>query len=164
MRRFIISLSSFSILVIAACSQEETQGDAKLASSVTVGASHISAISAVLAGKANLGSTVATDLKVGFQYSKSAGILPSNSTTVEASDADADYNYTTSITWLDPATTYYYRSFVRQNGQDTYGETKEFTRPHCAREPKHTALVRAAIACSSSANGIWLQATRVLMV
>lgn len=127
MRRFIISLSSFSILVIAACSQEETQGDAKLASSVTVGASHISAISAVLAGKANLGSTVATDLKVGFQYSKSAGILPSNSTTVEASDADADYNYTTSITWLDPATTYYYRSFVRQNGQDTYGETKEFT-------------------------------------
>ena len=94
---------------------------------MTVDANHISAICAILAGKANLGSTVAADLKVGFQYSKSAGILPSNSTTVEASDADADYNYTASITGLDPATTYYFRSFVRQNGQDTYGETRSFT-------------------------------------
>ena len=100
--------------------------EANLAPSVTVEANHVSAISAVLAGKANLGSTVASDLKVGFQYSKSAGILPSNSTTVEAMDADANYNYTTSITGLDPATSYYYRSFVRQNGQDTYGETKSF--------------------------------------
>lgn len=99
---------------------------ANMALSVTVDANHVSAISAVLAGKANLGSTVASDLKVGFQYSKSSGILPSNSTTVEATDADASYNYTAAITSLEPATTYYFRSFVRQNGQDTYGETKEF--------------------------------------
>ena len=101
--------------------------EAKLATSVTVEAKNVSAISAVLAGKANLSSTVASDLKVGFQYSKSAGILPSNSTTIEATDADANYNYTTPITGLEPATKYYFRSFVRQNGQDTYGETKEFT-------------------------------------
>ena len=101
--------------------------EANLAPAVTVEANHLSAISAVLAGKVNLGSTVASDLKVGFQYSLSAGILPSNSTTIEATDADANYNYTTSITGLDPATTYYFRSFVRQNGQDTYGETKSFT-------------------------------------
>lgn len=101
--------------------------EANLAPSVTVEAKNVSAISAVLAGKANLGSTVSSDLKVGFQYSKSAGILPSNSTTIEASDADAAYNYTAAITGLDPATKYYFRSFVRQNGQDTYGETKEFT-------------------------------------
>ena len=101
--------------------------EANLAPSVTVEANHVSAISAVLAGKANLGSTVAADLQVGFQYSTSAGILPSNSTTIEATDADASYNYTTPITGLEPATKYYFRSFVRQNGQDTYGETKEFT-------------------------------------
>lgn len=101
--------------------------EANLAPSVTVEAKNVSAISAVLTGKANLGSTVASDLKVGFQYSKSAGILPSNSTTIEATDADASYNYTTPITGLEPATKYYFRSFVRQNGQDTYGETKEFT-------------------------------------
>ena len=101
--------------------------EANLAPSVTVEAKNVSAISAVLAGKANLSSTVASDLKVGFQYSKSAGILPSNSTTIEATDADANYNYTTPITGLEPATKYYFRSFVRQNGQDTYGETMEFT-------------------------------------
>ena len=101
--------------------------EANLATSVTVEAKNVSAISAVLAGKANLSSTVASDLKVGFQYSKSAGILPSNSTTIEATDADANYNYTTPITGLEPATKYYFRSFVRQNGQDTYGETMEFT-------------------------------------
>ena len=101
--------------------------EANIATSVTVEAKNISAISAVLAGKANLSSTVASDLKVGFQYSKSAGILPSNSTTIEATDADASYNYTAAITGLDPETKYYFRSFVRQNGQDTYGETMEFT-------------------------------------
>ena len=101
--------------------------EANLATSVTVEAKNVSAISAVLAGKANLSSTVASDLKVGFQYSKSAGILPSNSTTIEATDADVNYNYTTPITGLEPATKYYFRSFVRQNGQDTYGETMEFT-------------------------------------
>ena len=101
--------------------------EANLAPSVTVEAKNVSAISAVLAGKANLSSTVASDLKVGFQYSKSAGILSSNSTTIEATDADAFYNYTAAITGLAPETKYYFRSFVRQNGQDTYGETMEFT-------------------------------------
>ena len=101
--------------------------EANLATSVTVEAKNVSAISAVLAGKANLSSTVASDLKVGFQYSKSASILPSNSTTIEATDADAFYNYTAAITGLAPETKYYFRSFVRQNGQDTYGETMEFT-------------------------------------
>lgn len=100
--------------------------ESNLAPSVTEGSSHISAISAVLMGKANIGSSVASDLKVGFQYSTSAGILPSNSTTVEASEADANFNYSTVITGLEPATKYYFRSFVRQNGIDTYGDTKEF--------------------------------------
>lgn len=132
-----LALSALALLFVgAACTPEKNNpsgngeggGDnTVLTSSVTVDANHISAISAVLAGKANLSSTVAADLQVGFQYSTSAGILPSNSTTVEATDADASYNYTTPVTGLEPATKYYFRSFVRQNGQDTYGETKEFT-------------------------------------
>ena len=101
--------------------------EANLAPSVTIEAKNVSAISAVLAGKANLGSTVASDLKVGFQYSKSAGILPSNSTTIEATDADAAYNYTAVVIGLEPDKQYYFRSFVHQNNQYTYGETKPFT-------------------------------------
>ena len=97
-----------------------------LAPVVTVGAEKISAVSVVLMGKANLGTSTASDLKIGFQYSKSAGILPSNSTSVEAQEADSDYNYTSALIELEPATKYYFRSYVRQNGVDTFGETKEF--------------------------------------
>lgn len=94
--------------------------------SVTVGVEQISAVSAMLRGKANLGSTVSSNLVIGFQYSKSSGILPSNSITVEAKDADSDYNYSIGINGLEPDVTYYFRSFVREKGQDTYGETMEF--------------------------------------
>ena len=100
--------------------------DPNSATSVTIGADNISAISVVLKGKANLTNSVSSDLRIGFQYSKSAGILPSNSIMIDAEDADANYIYTTSITGLEPGMTYYFRSFVRQNGMDEYGETMEF--------------------------------------
>lgn len=95
--------------------------------SVTLGADKISVISAVLHGKANFGKSTPSDLTIGFQYSKSAGILPSNSTITEAQDADEEYNFMAGITGLEPNTKYYFRSFIRQNGQDIYGETKAFT-------------------------------------
>ena len=84
--------------------------ESNLAPAVTVGTDHISAVSVMLKGKANLGSTMSSDLKVGFQYSKSEGILPANSTTVDATEADANYNYSTVISGLEPGTTYYFRS------------------------------------------------------
>ena len=101
--------------------------EANLAPCVTVGSEHVSTLSAMLKGKANLGNTIASDLRIGFLYSKSAGVLPTNSTLVDADNIDSDYSFSNVITGLDPDTKYYFRSFVRQNGQDTYGETKEFT-------------------------------------
>ena len=98
-----------------------------LAPSVTIGSENVSAVSVVLKGKANLDSSAPSDLMVGFQYSLSEGILPSNSTTVEAMDADSQYNYSRGITGLEPETTYYFRSIVRMSGQDYYGETMSFT-------------------------------------
>ena len=98
---FNIMVKRFAVVALAllfACTPgennsggDENSSKTNIAPSITIEASHISAISAVLAGKANLGSTVAADLSIGFQYSKSAGILPSNSTTVETTDADANY-------------------------------------------------------------------------
>lgn len=128
--KFLRFLSSLILVVaVAACNEKNDPngGFGNRSLSVTVGADHISAVSAVFNGKANLGKTVSADLIVGFQYSKSAGILPSNSTTIEAEDADANYNYSAKAIGLEPATKYYFRSFVSQNEQDTYGETKEFT-------------------------------------
>ena len=135
------TLSVFATLALlffgAACVPQETntsetrdkEGNTETsnAPSVTVGADNISAISVVLKGKANLTNSVASDLQVGFQYSKSAGILPSNSITIEADDSDANYNYSSCVTGLDPETTYYFRSIVRQNGVDSYGKTLSFT-------------------------------------
>lgn len=128
LRNCLMKKSLLFIIVVSlllACAHEDN-GSTTICSSVTVGTEKVTAISAVLLGKAILGSTLASDLQIGFQYSTSAGILPSNSTTVEAVDADTEYNYSYRITGLEPSTTYYFRSFVRQNGQDNYGEIKEF--------------------------------------
>ena len=92
----------------------------------TISADHVSAVSAVLKGKAEIGSSASSDLEVGFQYSTSPGILPSNSIKVLASGSNADYTYTSDVTGLDPETTYYYRSYVSEKGLDNYGETKSF--------------------------------------
>lgn len=119
-----------SALIIACTSNKNTNNDHRIediAPSVTKGVEHISAVSATLKGKANLGSTISPNITIGFQYSKAAGILPSNAVVVEVNEADADYNYTGNITGLDPETTYYFRSFVFQDDHYIYGETKEFT-------------------------------------
>ena len=122
-------LSLFAILgLLIGCTGESTiKGRSNRFLSVTVGVEEITAYSAVLKGKANIGSSAAADLSVGFQYSTVAGILPSNATTIEVTEAAADYSYSALITALKAGTTYYFRSYVRQNGQDTYGETKSFT-------------------------------------
>ena len=97
-----------------------------LAPSVTVGAEHISAVSVVLQGKANLGPTVSMDLTLGFQYRKDAEQL-APVTKVYATGYDWDYNYSVILTGLEPGTVYSFRSFVTQDGKDTYGETMSFT-------------------------------------
>ena len=123
----IAGILAVTVLLGMGCSRERHNADSENSPSETIGTEHLSAVSVVLKGKADLASPVSSDLQVGFQYSKSAGILPSNSTTVEATEADAQYNYTAPITGLEPATTYYFRSLIRQDGLDTYGETKCFT-------------------------------------
>ena len=127
MKKYLVTLASLAFLFSCAPSIVIDPDHGGNNTAVTVGVNDITANSAVLLGKANLGKTVASDLKLGFQYSKSAGILPSNSVTIFVNDADADYNFMISISKLDPETTYYFRAFIRQNGQDTFGQTKDFT-------------------------------------
>ena len=94
--------------------------------SVTYDASSVSAIGAILAGKANLGSTMSSDLVLGMMISTSAGMLPTNSTKVVAEEIGADYTYSIYYGGLEPGATYYYRSYISQGGVDTYGEIKSF--------------------------------------
>lgn len=130
--RRILSLSVSILLILSACKSYGPEGpkdggSGTKYSSTTIGMEQLSAVGAVLKGKASVGSTVASDLKMGMMWSVSSGVLPSNSTKVEATNMDRDYNYSVGITGLDPETTYYYRSYITQNGQDNYGETKQFT-------------------------------------
>ena len=112
--------------------------EANLAPSVTVGAEHISAVSAVLSGEANLGSSISTDLKMGIMWSTNSGVLSFNSTKIDATQieakpgSNASYTYSVNLAELNPDKTYYYRSYITQNGQDTYGDIKEFTTKNVA--------------------------------
>ncbi|MBP5539782.1 MAG: Ig-like domain-containing protein [Bacteroidales bacterium] len=104
-----------------------------LAPSVTVGAEHISAVSVVLKGEANLDAQMSSDMTMGIMWSENSGVLPSNSTKIEAKNIEAkegsttSYCYSVNLTGLDPEKTYCFRSYVTQNSQDTYGETMSFT-------------------------------------
>ena len=93
---------------------------------VTGEATHISCRNAKISGKANLPQTTSTNLSFGVLYSTSSGVLFGSATQLEAKDFDADYNYTIDAGALEPETTYYYRSYIIQNDEVDYGETKSF--------------------------------------
>ena len=93
---------------------------------VTGEATHISCRNAKLSGKVTLSQTTATNLNFGVLYSTSSGVLLGSATKVEAKDFDANYNYTIDTGVLEPETTYYYRSYIIQNEEVEYGETKSF--------------------------------------
>ncbi len=95
-----------------------------LAPSVTIGAEHISAVSAVLKGKANVSDPFG--LVVGIQYYMKKGNLPSDPISVEAKDSDEEYYYSIEVTGLEPDSTYFFRSFFKKDGQEAYGETMSF--------------------------------------
>ena len=111
-----------AVLLGVACTREN---NSRKKHSVAVAADQVTAVSAVLKGKAILGSSAA-DVKIGVQYSGSADFLSSNTRTIEVSVADAD-NYSAVLTGLVPSTTYYYRGFIIQGDSDTYSETGSFT-------------------------------------
>ena len=95
-------------------------------SAVTGEATHISCRNAKISGKANIPQTSSTNLSFGVLYSTSSGVLLGSATQFEAKEFDEDYNYTIDIGVLEPETTYYYRSYIIQNDEVEYGETKSF--------------------------------------
>lgn len=93
---------------------------------ITIDATHITCRSAELSGKVNF-SQASTDMVFGILYSTSSGVLYGKSENLEAAVFDADYNFSLPTKVLEPETTYYYRSYLSQNGEILYGEVKSFT-------------------------------------
>ena len=99
---------------------------AEIMGAVTGEATHISCRNAKLSGKANLPQTTSTNLSFGVLYSTSSGVLLGSTTQLEAKDYDASFNFSIDTGVLEPETTYYYRSYIIQNDEVEYGETKSF--------------------------------------
>ena len=94
---------------------------------VTGEASHISCRNAVIAGKVCLPKSTSADLTFGMLYSTNSRVLISSANKIEAKSFDSDFNFTIDTEVLAPETIYYYRSYILQNNEITYGETKSFT-------------------------------------
>ena len=94
--------------------------------SVTGEATHISCRNARLSGKVTLSQNTTTNLSFGVLYSTSSDVLLDSATQLEAKDYDALFNFSIDSGVLEPETTYYYRSYIIQNNEVEYGETKSF--------------------------------------
>lgn len=115
---------SFFLMALISCNKED--GNKGSLNAITGGASHISCRNAVLSGTASLPSSTASNLKIGILYDTNSGVLYGNAKAVEASSFDSSYNFSVTTPALEPETTYYYRTYIYQNSEVTYGETKSF--------------------------------------
>ena len=95
--------------------------------SVTLDAIEVSAVSALLRGKAIHEQPILGDFSFGFHLSHLSDLPSTDTIEIEVNDADIDNNYTASISSLSPSTTYYYCAYICRNGQYTCGDSKSFT-------------------------------------
>lgn len=119
-------LGLFAIIGMTGC---EELGIHRSMRAVTGEASNITALSAMLSGQAHLPRTLMTDLSFGIVYSPDESFPVDNTIERMAVSADSDYKYSVYTLSLEPEMTYYYRSFISQNGEIAYGETRSFTTP-----------------------------------
>ncbi len=127
MKRFLSVVVFVAITVSSLLSCQKGPEEIRVSSiSLTGEATHISCRNARLSGKANIPQTTATNLSFGVLYSTSSGILFGSATLLEAKDFDAENYFTVDSGVLEPETTYYYRSYIIQNDEVEYGETKSF--------------------------------------
>ena len=113
----------FAILLTSGC---EKFGPNRPMGADTGEVTNVTPLSAVLSGRARIPGTTMTDLSFGVEYSTDDAFSFENTMVKCASSADADFNYSVVAHNLIPATTYYFRSFIAQNGETSYGKTGSF--------------------------------------
>ena len=117
------SIRFISVLFIASIVSCQ-QHDMPTFSAVTVGVERITPESAFLNGRI-LTTLENSTVQAGFQYSSSPN-LQSNIKTTQASQIDSQHNYKADVSGLEPATDYYYRAFIRYEGNEYFGEILSF--------------------------------------
>ncbi|MBQ9475532.1 MAG: Ig-like domain-containing protein [Bacteroidales bacterium] len=93
----------------------------------TKNARGVTPTTAVLGGYLNLEKPYPGDLVVGVQYSKSADMPKSGTTTAEFTLDTENKDFEGRVLDLEPGTTYYYRSFADTGGKENHGEIMTLT-------------------------------------
>ena len=118
----IVSVFSESLKISAECSVYVTK---RKNLSSTLGASQVSAISAILSGKVENNSSDSGEYTYGIQISKND--VPSEEIAkLEATSILINGQYFVYAFGLEPGVTYYFRSYLSEQGYDTYGEWEYF--------------------------------------
>ncbi|MGM9788919.1 MAG: Ig-like domain-containing protein [Candidatus Cryptobacteroides sp.] len=92
----------------------------------TGAASNISCRNAVISGTAKLPKAESAGLSFGILYSTTLDFKEAATVRLEAESCDAENNFSVTTGVLEPETTYYYRSFVKNGGETATGEIKSF--------------------------------------
>ena len=95
-------------------------------SAVTGEATHISCRNAKLTGNFTLPQTASDNFSFGVLYSTSSGIVIGSAKQLEATESDAENCFTVDSGVLEPETTYYYRSYIIEDDEVSYGQIKAF--------------------------------------
>lgn len=106
----------------ASCSIDVTDG----IGAITGEATHVSCRNATISGRLISPQTLSLDLSYGVIYSPSNGMQTEDIIRIEAKSLDSDNIFSVTTNILEPETTYYYRCFMSQSGEITYGEVKSF--------------------------------------
>ena len=119
---FLISLTV--IAVFTGCKKNEGQTPYPVAGPIeTLESGHVTAVSATINGK----FTPVEGYSYGFQYSKDAGFSPEATTTIDGLYHDPDDRFHAKLKNLDPVTTYYFRTYLRHDQEESYGKILQFT-------------------------------------
>lgn len=127
-----------SLLILSGCEKEKPTGGDEGGdeggeeqvidpSSETLGSENVTTFSALLKGKADLGSSSAKDAVMGIMWSEKSDFPASGTSKANADKPDKNNNYSIEASALTPGTKYYYRSFLTVKGKDYFGEANEFT-------------------------------------
>lgn len=102
------------------------KGPEEILGTVTGEATHISCRNARLSGNVTMPQTTSPYTSFGVLYSTSTGIIIGSANQLEATESDAENCFTVDTGALEPETTYYYRSYIIEDDEVSYGQIKSF--------------------------------------
>ena len=123
MKRF---LSVVVLVAITVSSLLSCQKGPEEMSPVTGEATHISCRNARLSGNVTMSQTTSPYISFGVLYSSSPGVIFGSAKQLEATESDAENCFTVDTGVLEPETTYYYRSYIIEDDEVSYGQIKSF--------------------------------------